>query len=97
MKALLVLQLLVCACFADDTITTVPRPAYLGGGSTSMVKDSSGKTTVTATTIERPKYLGGGSVTTVKDATGKTTAAAVTTPKPAYLGGGTKSAVKTKK
>ena len=96
MKTFSALFVFTAAAFAGDTITTVPRPAYLGGGSTSVVKDSSGKTTATATTIERPKYLGGGSVTTVKATTGKTTAAA-TSYNPAYLGGGTKSAVKTVK
>ncbi len=80
------------AVLAGDTVTSVNRPLYLGGGSVTTVQ-SAGTPTAKVIVIERPKYLGGGSNVKVVVA-GKTVSAATSVVKPAYLGGGTVTKVK---
>lgn len=74
-------------CHAEDLkIITVPAKPYTGAVSTSVIKDSSGKTVATATTVARPNYSGGGTVTTVKDSSGKVSSV-ITTVKNKAPGG----------
>lgn len=68
-------------------VVTTPAKPYTGATSTSVIKDSAGKTVATATTVKRPSYAGGGTVTTVKDSTGKVSSV-VTTVKNKVPGGG---------
>ena len=83
-------------CHAEDLkIITTPRPIYMGGGSTSVVKNSTGKTVATATTVARPNYSGGGTVTTVKDSSGKVSSV-ITTVKNKAPGGADISILKKK-
>jgi hypothetical protein len=83
MKTLL--YLFFAANIFADTITTTQIPKYLGGGTTSVVKDSQGKVIVKAKTTTTPPYLGGGKKTVINGKIVKTTKL----PKP--LGGQSKS------
>jgi hypothetical protein len=82
------------SCFAGELkVITTPSKPYTGAASTSVIKNSAGKTVATATTVNRPNYSGGGTVTTVKDSTGKISSV-VTTVKNKIPGGGEISTVK---
>lgn len=82
------------SCFAGELkVITTPAKLYTGATSTSVIKNSAGKTVATATTVNRPNYSGGGTVTTVKDSTGKVSSV-VTTVKNKIPGGGEISTVK---
>lgn len=82
------------SCLAGDLkVTTTPAKSYTGASSTSVIKNSAGKTVATATTVVRPNYAGGGTVTTVKDSSGKVSSV-VTTVKNKIPGGGEVSTVK---
>ncbi len=89
--------LVLCfSCFAGDLkVITTPSKTYTGATSTSVIKNSAGKTVATATTVNRPSYSGGGTVTTVKDSTGKISSI-VTTVKNKIPGSGEISTVKKK-
>ncbi len=91
MKTLL---FLICAfsILAGDTVTTINRPSYLGGGSVSTVK-SNGVPIAKIVTTKQPAYLGGGSVSKVSTGA-KTVISIVNTPKPVYLGSGATTKVK---
>lgn len=83
-------------CSAEDLkVITVPAKPWTGAVSTSVIKDSNGKTVATATTVARPNYSGGGTITTVKDSSGKVSSV-VTTVKNKVPGGGKVSSVKKK-
>ena len=93
MKTLFFL-LLSLSCLAGDLkVTTTPAKPYTGASSTSVIKNSAGKTVATAKTVNRPNYAGGGTVTTVKDSLGKVSSV-VTTVKNKVPGGGEISTVK---
>lgn len=91
MKALLLFFIFSFSILAGDTVTTVNRPQYLGGGFVTTVK-SNGATTAKVIVVERPKYLGGGS--NVKVVTPSQTSTATIVVKPPYLGGGVVTKVK---
>lgn len=83
-------------CFGGDLkVTTTPSKPYTGATSTSVVKNSTGKTVATAKTVNRPNYAGGGTATTVKDSAGKVSSV-VTTIKNKVPGGGEISTVNLK-
>ena len=82
------------SCFAGELkVITTPTKPYTGASSTSVIKNSAGKTVATATTVARPNYAGGGTVTTIKDSSGKVSSV-VTTVKNKIPGGGEISTVK---
>ncbi len=82
------------SCFAGELkVTTTPAKPYTGASSTSVIKNSAGKTVATATTVNRPNYAGGGTVTTIKDSSGKVSSV-VTTVRNKIPGGGEISIVK---
>lgn len=82
------------SCFAGELkVVTTPSKPYTGATSTSVIKNSVGKTVATATTVKRPSYAGGGTVTTVKDSTGKVSSVVVTV-KNKIPGGGEVSTIK---
>ena len=90
MKPLILFFALTLSILAGDTVTTINRPSYLGGGSVTTVQ--SGGTSSKVIVTPRPSYLGGGS--NIKVTTGSTTSTATSTVKPVYLGGGTVAKVK---
>ena len=63
MKTLLFL-LLCMPVLAGDTVVTVKRPDYLGGGSVSTVK-SGAKTIAKIVSVDKHKYAGGGKTSKV--------------------------------
>lgn len=66
-------------CHAGELkVITTPAKPYTGASSTSVIKNSAGKTIATATTVNRPNYSGGGTVTTVKDSSGKVSSVVAT-------------------
>ena len=64
MKTLLLFFIFSFSILAGDTVTTVNRPQYLGGGSVSTVK-SNGAVSAKIVTTKQPSYLGGGSVSKI--------------------------------
>lgn len=90
MKPLILFFALTLSILAGDTVMTINRPQYLGGGAVTTVQ--SGGTSSKVIVTPRPSYLGGGS--NIKVTTGSTTSTATSTVKPVYLGGG--STIKTK-
>lgn len=93
MKTFLFLFFPIFCQAGELKVITTPAKPYTGATSTSVIKNSAGKTIVTATTVNRPNYSGGGTVTTVKDSTGKVSSV-VTTVKNKIPGGGEISTVK---
>lgn len=94
MNKFLVFLAISFSCFAGELkVITTPAKSYTGATSTSVIKNSAGKTVATATTVNRPNYSGGGTVTTVKNSTGKVSSV-VTTVKNKIPGGGEISTVK---
>lgn len=77
----LVYLLFAATVFAGDLkITTLPAKPYNGNVTTSVIKDSSGKTIATTKTTSNPVYAGGGTTTVVKDYSGKTSSIINVTP-----------------
>jgi hypothetical protein len=64
MKTLLLFFIFSFSILAGDTVTTVNRPSYLGGGSVSIAK-SNGTPIAKIVTTKQPSYLGGGSVSKI--------------------------------
>lgn len=90
MKTLILFFVLTLSILAGDTVTTINRPQYLGGGAVTTVQ--SGGTSSKVIVTPRPSYLGGGS--NIKVVTPSQTSTATIVVKPPYLGGGVVTKVK---
>lgn len=88
MNKFLIFLAISLSCFAGELkVITTPAKPYNGNATTSVIKDSSGKTIATTKTTNNPIYAGGGTTTVVKDSSGKTSSIINVTPVKTPSGG----------